>query len=383
MKQRLLVIATLLVGVLVFTGCAKYKENLVGMNYLERNNFGCELDTLISPTASAFYHTYVNTNSSNRLYMGQYRGIHAKVLLQFSNFPKTGTVDSVIVTLYKKQTVGSREGFPAPKVYNITGVWDESQITWETFETSGLLGEEIPTVEISSTDEAIYFTLPNPLVQSWFDTSAASPNHGILLAYEPPDTGFVIEMLTKDAPADTIGFNNLTLWVEQDSIKIYTAPIQQDVFIATTEQDTSIDRLIIANGSCLRTFFSFDFSFIPLNATVNRALLTLHPDSALSFPDHNNSFKLLGYLTKGGVESIPQVPFDSSQVAEGIVQNDSAVVNITKFVQLWASGKTPNQGLLLIGYNEKQDLLRRAFYRDASDALQGPRVEIFYSLPPY
>lgn len=387
MKHRLTLTGIVLGFFLVLTHCAKYEGNPVGADLFQRNDRGSEeYDVFQAATSDTFYHTHVPTGSSPYLYLGQNSGNQTKTLLLFSDLPDSGTVDSAIVTLHTHRILGPTVGSFTASVHIITGEWEESEITWESFETSGFTGEEITTVEISA-DEisanndslAIVFSLPSSLVEAWMDTAVSPQNHGILITAS--SANFIVEFLSEDEDENS---PSLTLHVTQDATQdtLVISP-EEDTFIATTQLEPTSDRLFIANGTALRTLLFFNVvDSIPDDATINRALLTLYADTTQSFPDHAETFKILAHPVTDNSWPIPMVPYDSTKSLEGSIEGDSALINVTPMVQEWTSRAEENNGLLLLGKDEKKNLLRRVFYSTTADSFLQPRLEIFYSLPP-
>lgn len=389
MKHALIITVSLLSLTLTLTQCSQKQGNPVGSQFFQRENWGSENYIFQQATSDTFYHTSVNTGSSSSLYLGQYQGSQSQILFLFSNLPDSGTVDSAVVTLYAQRILGSATGPATASVHAINHAWEESEITWESF-GEGSIGEQIATMEISDEELAadndtiaISFYLPPPRVQSWMDSSQASENFGILLESSPPDTGFFVEFFSREDISDVFKGPRIRIYLTQDtthetSIKYPT----QDTFIANTRQEPTSDRLFVADGIALRSMLSFNVDSIPDNATINRALLTLYSDTLLSFPDHRESFELIVYPVTDGIWPIPAVPFDSTMGIGGSVIEDSTVMILTPFVQGWTAGFTTNYGLLLIGWNERNDLNRRAFYSTTADSHQRPKLKIFYTLPP-
>jgi hypothetical protein len=389
MKHILIITVSLTILTFTLTQCSKNQGNPVGAQFFQRESWGSENCIFQQAASDTFYYTSVNTGSSSSLYLGQYQGSESRILVLFSNLPDSGTVDSALVTLYTQRTIGSATHPATASVHAINRAWEESEITWESF-GEGSIGEQIATMEISDEQPAadndttaIIFYLPPSRIQSWMDSSQASENFGILLASFPPDTGYFIEFFSRESTSDEFKGPRMTIYITQDTThETYNVYPTQDTFIANTRREPTSDRLFIANGIALRSMLSFNVDSIPDNATINRALLTLYSDTLLSFPDHRESFDVIVYPVTDGSWPIPAVPFDSTMGIAGSVIEDSSVMNLTPFVQGWTAGFTTNYGLLLIGWNERNDLHRRAFYSIATDSHRQPKLKIFYTLPP-
>ncbi len=385
--KHLLIVAGFLLGLLfLLAQCTANKGNPVGSQFFQRENQGSEMYALFHAAASdTFYQTFVANGSSPYLYLGQCNGKKTWSLILFSNLPDSGTVDSALVTLHTHHIFGQTSGFFTASVHLILKEWNPTEITWETFDNS-FIGEEIANVEISADQisanndtMALSFHLPPATVQSWIDSTTDSLNYGILLMYQ--SAPFIVEFFSNNT--EELEYRpTLTIYLKQDTTKegSVTYP-RKDTFIASTEQEPNFTRLFVNNGTALRSLIYFSIDSLPEDATINRALLTLHADTLLSFPD-NESFDLITYPVTNNTWPIPAVPFDSTTMGWSTLEGDSISINVTNIVQKWTSGKNENYGFILMGKNEKRDIFGRAFYSTSCDSLYQPTLEIFYSLPP-
>ena len=383
MKRRLTTTVVLLGFFILLVRCSKYEKTSVGSDYFERENSGSVAQMLKIALRDTSYQTYTPTGYGTYLYVGQNKGLQTQILLLFASLPDSGVVDSVILSHSFTGIIGSAQGSLIPTVHTINGEWDETEVTWESFNMSNLLGNEVTTQVLYADTDSVSYMLPQDLVQSWMDTSI-SENYGLHLSYSIPDTGFIMQFYSKEAPLEWTSVPQLTIYVTRDSIQsIYTKYPTADAFIATVPYDPTSDRLYIADGAPLRSLLFFDMDSIPENATVNRALLTLYNDTTLSFPDHSSYFEFVAFICTDTTwwSSFETFAFDSSLSFAGSVQDDSAVINLTFYVQNWIIGVKENHGIILMGKNERSDLMRRAFY-SRIDPQKKPRLEIIYSLPP-
>lgn len=383
MKQRLFAIGFIATFIFLLLQCMKIDKSTVGQQFFEWENTGTETDTVFFAAASdTFYHTSVPTGASIFLYAGEHMGNRTRSLIRFSLEPDTGTVDSVSMTLSIRRIIGTPGPLLMPTVYKINNEWEESTVTWETFETEGLLGEQIDAQEIIANTDSVVFSIPFDLVQSWIDTATADENHGLLIEYAAPDTGFIIEFLSMDAVSDTGNVNpTLTYRVRYDTTETaYSENSTQDAFIATTQQGGTSDYLYIADGTALRSLLYFDLNSIPDNITINSASLKLYADTTRSFPEDSLSFPITLFITTEESWNIPFVSYDSTASISGILEGDSTDIELQFFVQNWVTGTKENQGLILMGAYEEFDLSKRAFY-SSNHPLKRPKLELIYTIP--
>jgi hypothetical protein len=273
-------------------------------------------------------------------------------------------------------------------------------VTWESFESGNDTGNEIATRKISADEIASWndtlslkFPLPIHLVQSWINNVSDSTNHGILISASTP-ASFIIEFYSNNEPIFKEGRPMLTLYTIEDTTgqddpqtvnSILTISPEKDCTIAKTNRGASSEFLHIANGTALRTLLFFNLDSIPDEATINRALLILHADTMQSFPNNHESFEILAHHATEIPWPIPLVPYDSTLDVSGIIPADSTwiQINASPLVQRWTFGTSENQGLLLKGAGETDDILERVFYSTcATDSLLRPYMEIYYTLPP-
>ncbi len=218
------------------------------------------------------------------------------------------------------------------------------------------------------------------MIQSWMDTTIHD-NFGICLSYDTETDGYIYKCTSRDySGADSPSFN---LYMSEDTTR-WTNNISptNDAFIATREQGAVSQRLLVADCGVLRSFLYFDISGIPEEATINRAVCTIHSDSLLGWPSYVNDFGLN--------LSLLEVPFDGSsdmaiyddEILTANVNGDSANLLITNFVQAWSSQNKTNYGFLISGYTEDSDIYSQAFYSSEADSSLRPIMRVYYSLPP-
>ena len=385
MKRHLITKGCLIVLSLILFQCTQKKGSSVGVEYYQRENRGSEdFDVFYAAASDTFFHTSVNNGSSSYLYFGHTTKIQSKILLQFGVLPDTGTVDSARVILWPRNIIGPSEGSLTASIHTITKEWDGSEITWETFDDSHI-GDEISTKDISAESMSdtffVTFTLSTPTVQSWIDNSEPTPNHGMLLSSS--EAPFHIEFYSGESSIDPERRPILIIYMTIDTLKQFAALSPAvDTFIATTQQEPAQDRLFVANGTALRSYIEFDIDSIPSESTINGAFLTMYVDTSFSFPDDNGFFGLQTHPVTESNWIVPTIPYNSLAYVVSALGGDSAVINITPFVQSWNAGGEVNYGLLIVGEQENTSIYQRAFYSTKADSAKRPKLKIFYSLSP-
>jgi hypothetical protein len=378
--RRLIAIASFLGILTLLSQCIKKEKTPVGAQFFEWGNRGSEADTLIYAQRDTFYQTSVPCGEGAYVYIGHYKDNKSRGIIRFADLPEPDTVDSARVTLYIHRLIGNEPGSLVPAVYTISQEWEETDITTEEFESGGFQGTSVDIDGIYTDSDSITFLLPTDIVQLWIDTTTASENYGLLLEYAPPDTGFLVEFYSEETPTDSFGHPTLRIRMQDDTTN-YSHIASADAFIATTDMGATSDWLYIANGTALRTLLYFDVNWLPDNATINSAILSLYADTLLSYPDNNGTFNFNIFITSGESWEIPTVTYDSTAYMTGTIIGDSASTDITFFIQNWVTGTKENHGLILMGSNQLTNLNRRVFY-SSQDMLKQPRLRLFYSLPP-
>ena len=100
---------------------------------------------------------------------------------------------------------------------------------------------------------------------------------------------------------------------------------------------------------------------------------------------HNENFTVYAHHATEIPWPFPEVPYDSTQEVSGSQNGDSTwmQINTSSLLQSWTFGFAENQGFLLKGSHEKDDLLERVFHStNTADTLLRPYLEVFYTLPP-
>lgn len=382
MKRTITLFVAVLV-LIIFFQCTVNDKSPVGAQFFEWEAQGTETLLQTRVDRDTTYQAFVSTGGGIYLYAGANQGHQTQAIMKFTNLPDSGVVDSVRLTLHASQFLGD---FNTPlrfAIHTITNDWESSEINWESFETQGLLGPQLESVDISAGDEfdSLSVILPNDVVQTWIDTTTADENYGVAFVFVPPDTGTIIEFYSNDHASDSLR-PNLTVYVTDDGEQTrHEAYPSQDSFLATTNFNQATDRLIIADGSSLRTLFFINTDTIPESATINRALLTLYADTLSSYPNHSEEFSILSFITTDEEWDFSSIGYDSTASTPGTVTGDSMVLNLTFFLQNWVAGYKENHGLILIGQNQYRDLMRREFY-DNTHPDRAPKFEVYYSLPP-
>ncbi len=386
MKKLIITMGLLTTFFFILNQCTKYKENPVGSDFFQRENYGSETYTLFQPAPNdTSYKASVFTDKSGYLYVGGYRANFSRSLIHFAmtDISDTITVDSAIVTLHINNILGSATEPFVPTVHLITGPWEPSETNWDHFEASNIIGDAITLTETTIDTDSVAFTLPSSLVQSWIDTTDQTENNGILISYTELDTGSLVQYYSANSYEGV--YPKLTLFYQEDTLTTIDIVASKDTYIVNSQKEPSPDRLFISNSIAFRSLLLFNIDTIPADATINKAMLILHADTTQSFPNHDNPFDIYGYPITDLSWPLPLIPVDSSIYASGTLEDTTDVMrmNITTIVECWTYELLDvNAGILLSGRDEQKNILGRGFFSTTADSALQPALEIFYSTPP-
>ena len=339
-------------------------------------------------TLDTFYQSYVPTGLSDFLYLGKNDERDIKALMRWSFLPDSGIVDTARMTIHINDVFGDVQGPMTVSVNAITALWEETEVTWETFD-AGSIGEELLTFDIPvdvllsvETDSvSVSFDMPLDFIQTWIDTATSENNFGFLLSMAAESA--IIEIHSTETEAVQDLRPTLYFVLRHDTTTISHAMVPaNDAFIGNFESEPTADYLLVGAGTVLRSYLVFDFDSIPEDATINRSILILHQNTELVFPDTSRNLGILAYPATDGASTIPYVPYDTLAWLAGVTAGDSILINITAFTQSWNDGSKDNHGLILRDQEERVSLLQHGFYSTTADSSLWPRLEIFYSLPP-
>lgn len=376
--------AVVVIAALLLSQCTKNEKTMVGSDYFNRGERGSEQYMVLYPAAGdTFYRDPGINGSGSTLYLGSMDDLTTRILVRWrsEDLPTAGTIDTARFTLSRSQTYGDTAGIPAPSVYKITGDWDEENITWESFETGGLLGDKIDLVDFDKSSSEVTLSFPPDLIQSWIDSTTADENYGLCISYTAPDTGFILQFYSDEyTEYGSRPFLSLHYWV--DTLDVTVVPHNSDdAFIADQPIAPQSDRLFVSNCSAYRSYMYFDTDTIPDGASINLAMLTLTYDTLQSWPSAGTSFPLMAFALDEPFHLPPDLQSALDPVSAALVTSDSVKLNISDMVQSWSVDYLENNGLIIGGLYEDQSIGKRAIYSSTADSLLKPKLEIYYSLP--
>ena len=383
MKNYCMQITWVLLLATILFQCTKNTDNPVGAEFFLRENWGSEnFKILYSESSDTTYNVTIKTGSGHGLFVGQDANNIAYSLIYFTDLPDSGIVDSAKILLRSINTYGSNEGSFTASLHLVTQEWDED-LTHETFSET-FIGDQIATTEIIAGEDSILFDIPPEIVNTWLDTTDPANNYGIIV--KPTESAFFSKMVSREGLID-YGYEpvfKIQLHYSDDSRATLFGTCTKDVYIFNSQNDFPLDRFHIVNSLAWRSLFYFDFDSIPDGATINNASLILFADSLYAYPDNSLNFDLKACPITEWPWNIPTISYDetASQEMTGTLTSDSLHLDMTDLVQQWIVNEIENYGFVILGINQNESILRRAFFTGSADPLYRPRLEIYYSLPP-
>ena len=368
-------------------GCGENSKNPFGLDLLQRKDTGSEkLLEIKGMTKEMTYHYQVNVGRSNKIMIGEFRGLRANLLLRFgdlSNIPHGATVEQVLLCIWRyDDVIKTSDATPfQADIHKITQAWDDSSITtWEEIQ-NGYEPSSLQSIQITPEETNVdSFYMPTDLIQAWVDST--ENNYGILL--RSAGANFIKLYYSKDSaysPRLKVYYSTNT---GTDSAEVVAT---EDTYLIENTGSTPENRLIVGAGYGFATLLHFDVNTdsLPKGTTVNRALLTLMVDTTQTILRKKLTFVLSSIAVKTEPEawSPPDISLDSTSTSiSSYSEPATATIDITHLVQNWVSQRSPNHGLRLGAFSDQTELVRLSFYASTADSTLIPKVEIFYATPP-
>ena len=387
MRKLLPLTFILLFFLALWSGCADRKGNAVGVDFIQRDDFGEETTAVFYPAATdTFYQAPVQSGESQYLLLGESAGRSFRLFFSISPsaIPENSTIDSAWVCLFISTVFGDTLELSLPKAYEVNSTWDESEITWESVESEALLGQELAIEPRKVNTDTLCFYMPNDFIQTWLDDST-NADKGFALAYDQNQVSNLILKLPSTQNEYITTYSYLKLFVtsketsEQDEV---TIRYEQDAYVAHYDIAPDDQLLWVQSGIGVKTFLQFDLSSIPEPATINKALLTLQQDTLLAWPSMDDDFMIKVQRLNEPFQPGITLDVDTDDPNYASTDSDTLAINLTSLFQDWATQTYENYGMIITTNSEYSDWNGRAFYSTRADSALMPVLKIFYSLPP-
>lgn len=375
MTRHLLLTIVLLAAAALSGGCSD-QSSFVGVGLFSKD---VQMDSLvIHPDSSATYRAPITGNSTTLL-LGAFQTTGVRLLLQF-NAP-SGVADTSIVSgelkLIPRYWFKDSIGNLSFTVHKIVRAWNQSTITFDS--TNGLPGPPVGSFDaIVSPSETLLVPIDTTLLREWVRTPGQA--YGVILIPTPLCNvvyGFTsfVDFLTDIRPELTYRYIVADSTQRLDSV---VAKSIQDAYVAGASLPAPTQASVVVQaGVADRGLLLFNVDSIPRSASITSAILEFTRDLSLSERNELSADSVFVQLLldnenppRGGIFAIAEpVGGESGTLFRA---------EVSRIVQQWVTGQ-PNYGFSLRAYNEFSSLDRFVFH-GASDSLNGPRLNVRYSI---
>jgi hypothetical protein len=317
-----------------------------------------------------------NAGDSPSVTLGSQAGTFARSLLQFDSsvFPPAGTVvDSAWVLLIYTDGISAAGSTLAVGVHRVTEGWGEATIP-DPF-PAFLAAADSATLSLAQSGDSALVPV-TALAQAWIDR----PDSNFGMALVPRDSSAV---LLEYSSRNSAGPPQLVLhWTAAgadtsvtSAVVIDTSPLSKlPAFVPLNGQP---GRLTVGRGLPTASLLRFPLPDLGERATVNRAVLTLHVDHALS---HFNTFTLR-------FQRVAALPWaaDSTQldtIAYGLtaVSSDVDSVRIELGPLVAALAQEGNLGMVVRAHENRPDSdFIRVHGPDTASPGLAPNLQLWYT----
>lgn len=317
-----------------------------------------------------------NAGESPSITLGTQAGGFVRSLLQFDTavLPPAGTtVDSAWAMLFSTDKIGTTDSL-AVSVHRVTETWGEAAIP-DPFPAFLPAADSVVMRVVEIGDTA--FVPARTLVQAWIDAAPDSnfgmalvplDSSGVLLEYGSRNSGRPPKLVVHWTAngADT----SVTSTVTFDTSPVSKTP----AFVDLSGQP---GRLTVGRGIPSGTLIRFPLPELGERATVNRAVLTLHIDHALS---DFNDFTLRFQRVTEDPWNADSTLVDTIAYALTSVSSDVDSVRFELGSLVTAIAQEGNHGILVRAHENRPDLDFIRFHGpDTASPALAPSLQLWYT----
>ena len=401
-KKLLPWMAVLTLSLIVLSGCTK-KNNLTGNNFSD-----VQAQTISDSEGITMGFSYpadtlrTISGSEVKLLAGNYNNATAISYMRFTGLPRRSTfdmVDSCYVTLkLLKRSTEPRTPLRL-QLYKIMRTWNDTLSVFTEADLQPLITSEIEVpADLSLIGEEVKIPLS---YESVFGYETGADSTGWNLAVKAVNSGWV-----ELASAETIYGPNLSFKYKTTDATTYSAykmEAVKDSYTFSAPEAVESEAWKISNISPTRLFIKFipNYSLFrntdgsPLNAvdlkrlTINKATLVLHTKEN-PYYSGTSTFSLFPFnVTRDSVNDLTSLVKSDYEILlytitnNGLVYDDSLMVDITPLIQAYTSGDRQPKGIVIQSLQERQNFAELEFW-DCFAGTPGdkkPYIRVTYTAP--
>lgn len=290
-------------------------------------------------------------------------------------------INWVKMNMIKTYSLGDKSSNFDFSVHQVRKAWTEEGFNEDTLATLPYDNSDV-SFNRSVSDSLVSFNIKPQVVTDWLkvrkDTNLAR-NYGLLLKPTSGTNRVVgFDAIYTDGSAKNIAITFEIQRIAGNTKDTFTVAPFWDVHTSVGKNPVSANHLFVQGSSGIRSVLSFDFSKIPKNIILNKAILDLTVDPSLTTDGTPASDSL--YVQLFADSTTKKLTSDSMYYA--YLKRTGNVYNgdIAWMVQKWINGEA-NQGIKIALPDEEYSASRIAFYssKHSNKALR-PRLTLIYTI---
>jgi hypothetical protein len=250
-------------------------------------------DTLYAVNHTSVIEGKVSTALSTKLLLGTYKDFETRSLLQFGPIPDDSIqVDSLRLVLTALNNQGDELGSIQGTAHMVINSWPESvneDESWNWQNNISYDPQYMSQFEVGE-DTSSYqvIELPAEMMRVWQDTVGGNKNFGFLLDYQT--ASYIKQYSSVDALFSGQRPKLVYVWYNetQDSTHHDTIYVSQDASLIDFTGIFDPEKLYVASGYSVRSFFEFDFSQVPASAAMANMNFVVKRDDANSVKNNQS-----------------------------------------------------------------------------------------------
>lgn len=427
------------------TSCDDHLKD-VGMEVIDRGTSTgtFKTDTLYAEDIARItsFVDSIPTYNSTRLYLGSVDNYDFRILMRFA-FPSdyitdpSGELihlDSLIIIKARLQLVASdafgSAGSINAHIHTVQTPWDELDLLWHKFQQgTDYSANPIGTINFSKLNDkdSLDITLNKDTVLQWVkarnDTSTINPktNNGIIIDFDA-GAPFTQQFYSGNNTVFTAGGTTIDFdivprieveyvylrdkngdgdYEDPDDKNYRSTFFVSPVFISGVynggyhgyvyrdRNPQALNSITVGGGVPYRSLIRFNTDKLPSDLTINSAVLVLKTDASGNyFRNSSDSINIqaMASTVDTGLWKPGYIEQTTTNSRTDNIRDDTLKLNISSFVQDWATQPNHNNGLVLMNYNifngNFNPLYRVRFYNNPSDRDNSPKIIIYYTQSP-